>query len=100
MAVSSSKSANRFATDKECFDEVLFHLRQQRHAYEGGWTEVEAPSRATAMQAFSAFHRPVNGMTACPDIYTEEAFRKTGMLDGGNFGAKTREKITITREFF
>lgn len=40
-------------------------------AYEGGWTEVEAPSRATAMQAFSAFHRPVNGMTACPDIYTE-----------------------------
>ena len=69
-------------------------------AYEGGWTEVEAPSRATAMQAFSAFHRPVNGMTACPDIYTEEAFRKTGMLDGGNFGAKTREKITITRELF
>lgn len=69
-------------------------------ACKGGWTEVEAPSRATAMQAFSAFHRPVNGMTACPDIYTEEAFRKTGMLDGGNFGAKTREKITITREFF
>ena len=56
-------------------------------AYKGGWTEVEAPSRATAMQA-------------CPDIYTEEAFRKTGMLDGGNFGAKTREKITITRELF
>ena len=52
------------------------------------------------MQASSAFHRSVNGMTACPDIYTEEAFRKTGMLDGGNFGAKTREKITITREFF
>lgn len=26
-------------------------------AYEGGWTEVEAPSRATAVQAFSAFQR-------------------------------------------
>lgn len=49
---------------------------------------------------YDDFFRPVNGMTACPDIYTEEAFRKTGMLDGGNFGAKTREKITITREFF
>lgn len=69
-------------------------------AYEGGWTEVEAPFRATAVQAFSAFHRPANGMTACSDIYTEAAFRKTGMLEGGNFGAKTREKITITRELF
>lgn len=69
-------------------------------AYKGGWTEVEAPSRATAVQAFSAFHRPVNGMTACSDIYTEAAFRKTGMLDSGNFGAKTREKITIARELF
>ena len=69
-------------------------------AYEGGWTEVEAPSRATAIQAFSVFHRPVNHMMACSDLYSEEEFRKTGMLDGGNFGAKTREKITITREFF
>lgn len=69
-------------------------------AYEGGWTEVEAPSKATAVQVFSSFHRPVNGITACSDIYTESEFRKTGMLDGGNFGAKTCEKITITREFF
>lgn len=69
-------------------------------AYKGGWTEVEAPSRATAMQAFSAFHRAVNGITACSDIYTESEFRKTGMLDSGNFGAKTREKITIARELF
>lgn len=38
MAVSSSKSANRFATDKECFDEVLFHLQQQRHVF---WATVE-----------------------------------------------------------
>lgn len=27
-------------------------------AYEGGWTEVEAPSRATAMQAFFRFPPP------------------------------------------
>ena len=53
-----------------------------------------------AVQAFTAFHRAVNGITACSDIYTESEFRKTGMLDGGNFGAKTREKITITRELF
>lgn len=69
-------------------------------AYKGGWTEVEAPSITIAWQAFTAFHRTVNGITACSDIYTESEFRKTGMLDGGNFGAKTREKITITREFF
>lgn len=69
-------------------------------AYEGGWTEVEAPSITIAWQAFTAFHPSVNGITACSDIYTEAEFRKTGMLDGGNFGAKTREKITITREFF
>lgn len=69
-------------------------------AYEGGWTEVEAPSKMAAVQAFTAFHRAVNGITACSDIYTEAEFRKTGMLDGGNFGAKTREKITITWELF
>lgn len=40
-------------------------------AYEGGWTEVEAPSKAIAVQAFTAFHRAVNGITACSDIYTE-----------------------------
>lgn len=61
-------------------------------AYEGGWTEVEAPSITIAVQAFTAFHRAVNGITACSDIYTESEFRKTGMLESGNFGAKTREK--------
>ena len=65
-----------------------------------GWTEVEAPSITIAVQAFTAFHRAVNGITACSDIYTESEFRKTGMLESGNFGAKTREKITITRELF
>lgn len=34
-------------------------------AYEGGWTEVEAPSKAIAVQAFTAFHRAVNGITGC-----------------------------------
>ena len=68
--------------------------------YKGGWTEVEAPSITIAVQAFTAFHRAVTGITACSDIYTESEFRKTGMLDGGNFGAKTREKITIMRELF
>ena len=37
-------------------------------AYEGGWTEVEAPSRATAIQAFSVYHRPVNHMKACSEL--------------------------------
>lgn len=48
-------------------------------AYKGGWTEVEAPSITIAVQAFTAFHRAVNGITACSDIYTESEFRKTGM---------------------
>lgn len=30
-------------------------------AYEGGWTEVEAPSITIAWQAFTAFHPSVNG---------------------------------------
>lgn len=68
-------------------------------AYKGGWTEVEAPSRATAMQAFSAFHRPVNGMTACPDIYTEEAFRKTGMLDGATSALRHARKSPLRGSF-
>ena len=54
-------------------------------AYEGGWTEVEAPSITIAVQAFTAFHRAVNGITACSDIYTESEFRKTGMLAGAAF---------------
>ena len=69
-------------------------------AYKGGWTEVDAPSNTIAVQAFTAFLRFVIFYTACSDIYTESEFRKTGMLDGGNFGAKTREKITIMRELF
>ena len=62
-------------------------------AYKGGWTEVEAPSITIAVQAFTAFHRAVNGITACSDIYTESEFRKTGMLDGGNFGAKRKSPL-------
>lgn len=44
-------------------------------AYEGGWTEVEAPSITIAWQAFTAFHRAVNGITAFSDLYTESEFR-------------------------
>lgn len=61
-------------------------------AYEGGWTEVEAPSITIAVQAFTAFHRAVNGITACSDIYTESEFRKTGMLGAATSALRHAKK--------
>lgn len=65
----------------------------------GGWTEIEAPDKNSACELFRAFHPDhTPGFVNCAFIYPEEAFLKTEMAGPkGNFGARCRERITVTR---
>ena len=65
----------------------------------GGWTEIEAPDRASACALFRAFHPDkTSGLLNCADVYTEANFRRSEMSGPeGNFGARCHERITVTR---
>ena len=67
--------------------------------FTGGWTEVEAPTRAAACMAFRAYHPDrIEGIVNCASIYSEEQFRQTEMYRIGNFGCRCQETITLRRE--
>lgn len=67
------------------------------YPFQGGWTEIEAPDRSAADQAFIALHPYRNRALNCADIYWEEDFMKSALING-NFGAYCHERITLTRE--
>ncbi len=57
----------------------------------GGWVEVFAPDRAKAVATYRSRHPDFNeGIVNCSDIYTEEQFMKTEMVQG-NLGAACHE---------
>lgn len=58
------------------------------HAFNGGWVKVIATGKASAIQTFlNVYPRAAGNATLhVADIYTEEEFAKTGMLEKGNFG--------------
>ncbi len=59
--------------------------------YQGGWVEVFAPSRRLAVKTFRAHFPDRNeGIVNCSDIYTEEQFQKTEMVNS-NLGAACHE---------
>lgn len=61
----------------------------------GGWTEVEAPDRHMACEAFRIFHpNKTEGLLNCCSVYSQEEFLGTGMVSG-NFGACCHEYISL-----
>lgn len=66
--------------------------------FKGGWTEVNAPDRATAAAAFRAFHPDKIPMCLdCCTMYAEDDFKRTDMYSDGNLGAKCHEIISVSR---
>jgi len=64
------------------------------YPFRGGWTEITAPSLATAYEIFRAYH------PNCPvflSVLTEDEFLATGMLLNGHCGAWCQEGITVSR---
>lgn len=67
-------------------------------AFQGGWTEVEAPDVRTAIKAYETFH-PVNEhglMPCCGVAYTELQMGK--MLTEGNGGKFCHDRIKYQYE--
>lgn len=59
----------------------------EKFPYCGGWVEVFAPDRAKAVATYRSHFPDVNeGIVNCSDIYTEEQFMKTEMVNN-NLGA-------------
>lgn len=63
----------------------------EKFPFRGGWVMVIAPDRSKAVAAYRARHPDVNkGIINCSDIYTEEQFMKTEMVNS-NLGAACHE---------
>ena len=70
----------------------------ERFPYQGGWTEVEAPTLKDACYLFRLVHpqrEPAVLVGNYADVYTEEEFRKTSMQFMGNRGARCHERISL-----
>ena len=73
----------------------------ERFPYQGGWTEVEAPTLKEACDLFRLVHPrrdPTVPIGNYSDVYTEEEFRETGMPLEGNRGACCHERIALNVE--
>lgn len=65
--------------------------------YVGGWTEVEAETRAAACAVFRIYHPDkIKGVLNCSDVYDQNEFMASGMIDG-NRGACCHERISLNR---
>ena len=67
--------------------------------FNGGWTEVEAPNRTTAVQLFRIVHPDAEpGVVNCAFIYSEKEFANTSMAKTGNFGKFAQERVSLKVE--
>ena len=72
----------------------------ESYPYQGGWTEVKAPTLAAAKNIFRAVHPDrTRGILNCADFYDEDTFKKTEMWSEGNFGERCVENICLRVEF-
>lgn len=66
--------------------------------YSGGWTEVEAPTRYDAVQAYKVYHPAnSNGLLPCCSVALDEKCMGK-MLEHGNGGKFCHDRIKISRE--
>lgn len=76
-----------------------FTYRTEGLPFDGGWTEVEAPTANAAVLAFRAFHPDQHeGILNCSDTYLPELFERSEMFRDGILGHRCREIITLQRE--
>lgn len=69
------------------------------YPFVGGWTEIVAPDKITAIRIFRSFHPDrEDGFMNCAFVYDSETFRKTSMYKTGNFGARCHELIVAEVE--
>lgn len=69
--------------------------------FDGGWTEIEAPTVDVALSAFRAFHPDkCKGIMECSDTYLQEMFESSEMYRDGILGHRCREiiRISVNRE--
>ena len=69
-----------------------------RFPFQGGWTEIEAPSKAMACAAFRVYHPdrdPDNPCLNCADVYSEDEFNNTLMSFQVNYKDRCHERIII-----
>ena len=70
-----------------------------RFPFFGGWTEIEAPDKATACAAFRHYHPdrdPAVPCLNCAGVYTEEEFEDTTEFLQVNWRDHCQERITLT----
>ena len=78
---------------------LYFTYRTENLPFDGGWTEVEAPTANAAILAFRAFHPDQHaGILNCSDTYLAENFERTEMFRDGIRGYRCREVITLRRK--
>ena len=73
----------------------------ERFPYQGGWSEVEAPTLKDACDLFRLAHPqrdPTVPVGNYAEVYTEEEFRETSMQFTGNRGARCHERISLMRQ--
>lgn len=60
----------------------------ESYPFQGGWVEIFAEDRKKAAEVFRKHHPDkFEGTLNCADVYSEEGFSKTKMVDG-NFGER------------
>lgn len=77
-----------------------FTYGSENQPFYGGWTEIEAPDRDTAVEVFRMFHPDrTDGLLNCCSVYSQADFNRTCMAGPrGNFGYFCHERICLTRE--
>lgn len=65
----------------------------------GGWTEIEANTKAEACSLFRAVHPDkLPGVLNCSFVYSEDQFMNTVMYKNGNYGFFMKERISLEQE--
>ena len=77
----------------------IFTYGSKGQPFEGGWTEVLAPDKETAIRTFEVFHPRRDGFLPCCSVYSLEEFKQTSMVTG-NLGARCHEHIMVMRTLY
>lgn len=71
----------------------------EEQPFQGGWTVVEAPDQRTASNLFREKHPDrTKVFLNCAAVYNEAAFKKTTMIEKGNFGKYEQERLIYEGE--
>lgn len=79
-------------------EKFFFTYDVSGHPFSGGWTEIEAPDRTTAIALFRTYHPDkVEGLLNCRSVYEAHDFYKTDSFKHGRCSKRCVERICVTR---